>query len=83
MTLPDHLNLTVGDEVRHWMSGWTGTVAAIYTSTDQLPESLPHADESWRGYGFDQGPIILVDPVRAGGKTWKAITVTAAELERI
>lgn len=76
-------DLTVGDEVRHYMSGWTGTVAAIYGPGDELPATVPHVEQGWRRYGFDQGPIIVVDPVRAGGKTWKAITTTAHELERI
>ncbi len=59
--------LQVGDEVRHLASGWTGTVAAI------------RADDT--GMHGAQGPLVTVDPVRAGGKTWKAITVTRDELE--
>lgn len=60
--LPD---LEVGHRVRHYMSGWTGIVAAI--SDEDSPAG--------------QGRLVTVNPVYAGGHTWKAITVTQAELE--
>lgn len=65
-----------GDRVEHDDSGWTGFIRSIYKPGDVLPPKF-------RGYSFDQGNVVTVDPVYAGKHQWKAITVTEAELTRV
>lgn len=60
--------LAAGDPVRHYMSGWTGVVKAV------LPDD--------HGMAVSQGKLVEVEQVQAGGRLWKNITVTEAELER-